>query len=173
MANPVQLPKVVPIRSMGGDKGKSVAVDIPVKIAAEKCKGVQSSNFEFQSQESQMGDIHGISKGVVAVKSSSGGRDFVNINFPNNQEACVGKGVDRENGLQQPQYDNVKNGMGSKIGPDGGLNGMDMDVGSSVGPKTRKWKRWARDGSRLNTELGLEAQLGKRSLVSNTSDDVK
>ncbi|KAK0581883.1 hypothetical protein LWI29_019095 [Acer saccharum] len=131
MANPVQLPKVVPIRNTGGDEGKTVAVDIPVKMATEKGKGVQNSIFEFQSQESRMRDIRGISKGVVAVKPSGGSRDLVNVKFLNNQEACVGKRVDSENGLQQSQYDNIKNGMGSKIGPDSGLNGMDVDVGSN------------------------------------------
>ncbi|KAK1560052.1 hypothetical protein Q3G72_021571 [Acer saccharum] len=162
MANPVQLPKVVPIRNTGGDEGKTVAMDIPVKMATEKGKGVQNSIFEFQSQESRMRDIRGISKGVVAVKPSGGSRDLMNVNFLNNQEACVGKRVDSENGLQQTQYDNIKNGMGSEIGLDNGSNGMDVDVGSnnsknialeavslvsngngpssSVGPKTGKWK---------------------------------
>ncbi|KAI9160588.1 hypothetical protein LWI28_009746 [Acer negundo] len=125
MVNPVQLSTVNPMRNTVRDKGKSVAEDIPIKATAEKCKEVESSKFEFQSQGSRISDNHGIRKGVVAVSR--------NLGFPLNLKLSD----------------------------------------SSLSPKTGKWKMWVREGSRLNIELGLEAQLGKRSLVSPNSDDVK
>ncbi|KAK4854199.1 hypothetical protein QYF36_020407 [Acer negundo] len=51
---------------------------------------------------------------------------------------------------------------------------VDIDgSGSSFGPKTRKWKRWARDDSKLDNGLGLEAQLGKRNLYIKKGRVVK
>ncbi|KAK4838147.1 hypothetical protein QYF36_011411 [Acer negundo] len=90
------------MRNTVRDKGKSVAEDIPIKATAEKCKEVESSKFEFQSQGSRISDNHGIRKGVVA-------------------DSHVDKGVGREIGPKLTQHNNVNCGIGSEIGPEYGV----------------------------------------------------
>ncbi|TXG67179.1 hypothetical protein EZV62_008454 [Acer yangbiense] len=76
--------------------------------------------------------------------------------------------LDQTKGVSGMDLDyGLGNSFMGKVYPNGPSSSIVEQIGAgmSVGPKVGKWKRWARDGVKINNGVRSETSLGKRSLV--------